>query len=91
MANTEIEVEDGLYFLHPEGGMWSAVRFRGGKLRDSMEGCEASSHSAANDSWAGVEPEESDIEVDNNTADAIVAIAMPDCDSSLVVVARPAY
>jgi hypothetical protein len=89
-AMNATEIKDGVYFIHPDGGAWSAVRFRNGKMVGSMEQSEADTHTAARDSWAGITPSESDIDVDNDLADAILAIAEPDSDPSMIVVSRPA-
>jgi hypothetical protein len=83
------DVPDGVYFLHPEGSSWIAVEFDGGQMIDRTEESNADTHSAANDSWAGVVPSDDDSEVDGDIAAAIIAAVMgDDTESDMVVVTK---
>jgi hypothetical protein len=86
-----IEIEDGVYFLHPEGSAWIAAEFRGGKLVDQTSESNAGSHNAAGDAWAGVEPSEYDEETEGDVAAAIVRAVMGEgTDADCVVVTTSA-
>jgi hypothetical protein len=74
---TETKIEDGVYFLHPDGSAWIAAEFRHGKLASMTEESNA---------WVGMHPSDGDGEVDTDMAVAIVAEVMPDSDPLLVAV-----
>jgi hypothetical protein len=82
-------VPDGIYFLHPEGSKWLAVKFNGGGIVDDTEEANADTHRAANDAWANIVPSDSDSDVDGDIAKAIVQMAMgDDTDPAMVVVTK---
>jgi hypothetical protein len=86
---TTTQITDGVYFLHPEGSSWFAVEFEGGEIVDRTEECNAATHVAANDSWAGMVPSDDDSEVGGKTALAIIAAAMgDDVDADMVIVTK---
>jgi len=82
-------IADGIYFLSPEGSCWIAVQYRNGQVVDQTEEANAGTHSAANDDWAGVVPDETDREVCVDVASAIVAEVMgEDVHAEMVVVTK---
>jgi len=56
-------MKDGIYFLHSEGCGWIAARFEDGELVAAAYEGDAGTHQAANDTWAGVVPRDTDVEV----------------------------
>ena len=81
------KISDGIYFLHPDGCGWIAAQFRSGKLIDGTEQCNAGTHAAAGDDWAGVVPCEDDTPVDEAMGLAIIREAMgKDVYADMVVV-----
>ncbi len=85
-----MSIEDGVYFLHPEGSGWEAVRIKDGQVVAATEESMAATHRAANDSWAGVEPGDDDITLAANVAAEVVYIVEgEDHDPSCYVVTRP--
>ena len=86
---TKTTIEDGTYFLHPEGSCWIAAQFRNGRAIGYAEESNASTHAAAGDSWGGVVPSDTDVDVEPYEADMIVSAVMgEDTDPTMVVVQR---
>lgn len=82
-------IENGIYFLHPDGSAWIAAHFAGGKCVDMAYESDAGTHQAANDSWGGVVPSDADTDVDIETAEAIIRECMSDdTNCEMVVVTR---
>jgi len=89
MKKQDQGILDGLYFLHPEGSCWIGAKFRGGQLIDQTEESNAATHAAANDSWAGCVPSDTDTDVTPYEADMIVAAVMEESvDPTMVIVQR---
>ena len=87
MKTTTTKIDDGIYFLHPEGGCWIGAKFRGGRHVGRIDAANAATHDAAGDHYAGVIPSESDEDVDLDTAAEIVRIVMgDDTDAEMVTV-----
>ncbi len=83
-------IEDGVYFLHPDGSGWEAVKFQDGQLLAATEESMATTHRAANDWWAGIEPGYDDVVVPDDLAREIVLIVEgKDSDPASYVVTRP--
>lgn len=84
--STTTKIADGIYFLSPEGSAWIAARFNDGKLVGTAEACNASTHVAANDAWAGIVPKDSDVVLDDeDTHIAIVRAVLGDrVDANMV-------
>ena len=83
------DVPDGVYFLRPEGSGWIAAEIDSGRLINRTEESNADTHKAANDSWAGVVPRESDEEISGNVSLAVIAMAMDeDTDPDMVIVTK---
>lgn len=88
---TNEQINDGIYFLHPEGSCWIGAEYRDGCCVGRIEESNASTHSAAGDRYAGVVPSESDQDVDLLIAEAIVRDVMgDDIDPYCVIVQRGA-
>ena len=84
-------MNNGVYFLFPEGSAWVAAEFRDGELTATANEAEAGTHTAARDSWADVVPQESDKELDTEDADEIVrAVFGEDVNVEMYVVTKPA-
>lgn len=82
-------MKDGIYFLHPEGSCWIGAEFRHGRQVGQIEQCNAATHAAANDSYAGVVPSDADVDVDLETAEAIVREVLgEDTCAEMVIVQR---
>ena len=84
-------IPDGIYFIHPDGSAWTAYRFRGGKMVDWADECEAATHEAARDSWAGLVPSEDDelLDVSDEQLGVDIALACGHSDAYGVCVSRP--
>lgn len=85
-------MKDGLYFLHPEGSAWIAVIIKNSELHSVTHESNADMHAAANDSWAGITPQDSDVEVDDvdECKEIIHEVMGEDVNVEMVVVSRPA-
>ncbi len=59
-------IDDGVYFLHPEGSDWIALRFRNQKIVGQSCGADLGTHNAANDDWSEIEPSDSDEECESD-------------------------
>ena len=82
-------IEDGIYFLHPDGCGWIAVEFRGGERVGRTDQYQAGTHAAAGDRWDGVVPSvDYDIEVSPYEADMILEHVNTRCRPENVVVTR---
>lgn len=81
-------VVDGVYYLHPDGGAWTGVEYRGGRVRATWEEADMGSHDAAGDRHAGRYPSESDVQVGPRTAVRIIADVMPRSYPEMVMVVR---
>ncbi len=89
MAMATATITDGIYFLHPSGSAWIAAHFRDGRLLRTTEDSNAATHAAANDSWSGVVPQDTDQELQGDEAERIIREVMgDDVDCELVVVTR---
>lgn len=84
---TTTKINDGTYFLHPEGSCWIGAEYRNGRYVGRIEESNAATHAAASDHHAGTVPSEADTDVDIATAEAIVREVMgEDTCSDMVVV-----
>jgi hypothetical protein len=85
-------MKDGIYFLHPEGSSWIGAIFENEKLVTTIEACNAATHAAANDDLAGIVPQDTDVELDDeDTCEEIITQVMgEDICQEMVVVTRPA-
>jgi len=84
---TTTKINDGTYFLHPEGSGWIGAEYRNGRYVGRIEESNAATHAAANDHYAGTVPSESDQDVDVATAEAIIRDVMgEDTCADMVVV-----
>lgn len=77
MQDSTTIITDGIYFIHPEGCGWVAVKYRGGRIVSRTEESIAATHAAAGDKWAGVTPSDDNREIEDEQLHAkIVADAM---------------
>lgn len=85
-------VPDGLYFLHPEGSAWIAARFKDDELVATACEADAGTHQAANDTWAGIVPQDTDVELDDEDSckEIILQVMGEDTFPEMVVVTKPA-
>jgi len=88
-SKTQHTIEDGTYYLHPDGGSWARVTYSGGQIVGWAEESEQATHDAARDRDRGMWPSENDPEIAHDLAALIVADAMPDAMPENVVVTRP--
>lgn len=58
-------MKDKIYFLHPEGSAWIVARFNNDKLQSVAYESDANTHQTANDSWAGIVPQDTDVEIND--------------------------
>jgi len=84
-------IPDGTYFVEPDGYAWAAVRFDGGKIVARTAECNASTHDAANDEWAGVRPSDDDelLDLTDEQLSIDIALAFGHADAYGVAVSRP--
>lgn len=88
-AKKKTRIQDGIYFLHPEGSCWIAAQFRCGRMVDQTEEANADTHWAAKDRWSGVIPRDDHAECDQDESAAIVREVMgEDVDADMVIVTR---
>ena len=66
------KVEDGIYFVHPDGCCWIAAEFRNNRCVGTTQESDLGTHNAAGDDWADVEPSETDVVIEGDMAVAIV-------------------
>lgn len=69
-------IPDGLYFIQGPGSAWTAYRFRGGQILGHAEECDAGTHEAARDHWAGAVPSEEDELLDNTDEQLSIDVAL---------------
>lgn len=82
-------IKDGMYFLHADGSCWTGAKYRNGKCVGTVEEANAGTHAAANDRWAGVVPDDTDVEVSGDEALAVIRDLMgEDVSPECVVVTR---
>jgi hypothetical protein len=76
MNDTSRQIEDGIYFLQPEGSAWIAAKYTDGKLVGNAYEADQSTHQTSRDEWANVYPRDTDEEVDTDEATVIVRQVM---------------
>lgn len=82
-------IQNGMYFLHPEGGCWIGAKFCGGVLVGRIAEANAAIHAAAGDHYDGCVPDVDDVDVTPYESDMIVAEVMGEnIDASCVIVQR---
>lgn len=68
----KLEIADGIYFIHPAGCDWEAVRMHSGKIVGHTEASLAQDHELARDRWGGITPGDRDEAVPPEVAEAVV-------------------
>jgi hypothetical protein len=58
MIQNNVTIEDGIYFLFPEGSSWIVAEFHNGKLVRESDESQVDLHNAAGDAWANIVPNE---------------------------------
>jgi hypothetical protein len=79
MTQNNVTIEDGIYFLFPEGSCWVVAEFHNGKLVAESDESQLDLHNAAGDVWSGIIPNaENDEFIDEPVSSVIVKSVMGD-------------
>lgn len=87
------EVEDGVYFIHPDGCCWDAIRVCKNKIIAIAHESDANTHAVAGDDWSGVVPSDTDEIVEGDDAATLIRLYTEqigrNCHYYSVSVSRP--